>query len=238
MNRKMTSMAGIAAGALALTGAAMGSALAQGAGNIRISDLETALSTTGWDIVHRATGRDGQVAIGARSRDGWPVIHTLTGCDEGVCSGWIQETPLAAGFVETAVAYDKLPAAMTNRIGKSVMAVPGESGAVSLRGAVVGISCGMSCQIGAIESFASATRVSYDGLTGATADRDPRAAFWTHEAFGMAAPVPMDHRQIAAIVGQTERAAEGSNAPTRSTARTMMPAAMTGTISFPPLLPE
>ena len=192
MNRFSTVFATLLGGAAALTA---GASAQEG---VSRTDLETALNATGWDIIHTATGEDGSVSIGARSRDGWPVIHTLSGCEGGTCSSWVQETPFEAGFVKSSVSFDALPEGLTNRVGNSLMAEKTEGGSLALRGAVLGAACDSTCQMGAIESFAWATKVTYTRMTGGTMDVHQHG-LWSRVGADAAEALPMDHRQIAAI---------------------------------------
>lgn len=226
MNRFSTVFATFLGGAAALTAAASAQE------GVSRTDLETALSATGWDIIHTATGDDGSVSIGARSRDGWPVIHTLSGCEAGTCSSWVQETPFEAGFVKSSVSFDALPEGLTNRVGNSLIAEKTEGGSLALRGAVLGAECDSACQMGAIESFAWATKVTYTRMTGGTMDVHQHG-LWSRVGADAAEVLPMDHRQIAAIVAATEDAELATEASFRTPG-----SATPATITFPPLLQE
>lgn len=217
MNRMMSSFV---AGSVALFGAAM----AQG---VHVDELKGSLKDSGWDIIHTASQSEDKIVLGARSVDGWPVIHTLTGCAEGSCQGWVQSTPLSGGFVEQKVSYQSLAQITLNRVGNSLLADSDTKGNLVLRGVVLGRDCAADCLQTGIESFADASRVSYHGLTDTVSSH---ARGWGIAS--QATPVEMDHRQLAAIVTATETEAA------RTFGTSSSPEGETGTISFPPLLPE
>lgn len=216
-----------------------------GEAGLRLADLETALTVTGWDIVHMSETRDGGIVIGARARDGWPVIHTLSSCKAGVCQAWTQSVPLEQGLLERSVSMDSYIEFAGNRLGSSLIGEETASGEVALKGAMLGRPCDADCQMQAIESFASATRVSYRALSGQHSAATAHTGFDGFASGTTATPLeaaPMDHRQIAAIVSATEDEADRQNArfvePVAERTWELPETTGTGTISFPPLLPE
>ncbi|MEM9233597.1 MAG: hypothetical protein AAGA69_05085, partial [Pseudomonadota bacterium] len=119
------------------------------------------------------------------------------------------------------------------------------AGHMVLRGSLLGRECASECQMQAIESFASATEISYRAFTSGAATAAAHTGFGGSSMMDTgepAQPAAMDHRQIAAIVSATEDEADRlqvSVSPARLTRALDEPTTGTAeTISFPPLLPE
>ena len=125
----------VSVAALAVSLGSVAFAAEEGAG-MRLDDLETALSVTGWDIVHRTEATDGSIVIGARSHQGWPVIHTLSNCDEGTCAVWSQATPLESGLVGKAVSYSGNG---LDDFGNALFGDRNATGQLTLRAAMIGV---------------------------------------------------------------------------------------------------
>ena len=237
----------VSVAALAVSLGSVAFAAEEGAG-MRLDDLETALSVTGWDIVHRTEATDGSIVIGARSHQGWPVIHTLSNCDEGACAVWSQATPLESGLVGKAVSYSGTG---LDAFGNALFGDRNATGQLTLRAAMIGVPCDAACQMTKIEEFETASRASFDTLSSgeaATLSAGPhtRVPGWTLAETTLShAAVPMDHRQIAAIVGATDEEADRMSVrfsvpEAERTRVTTLPAVATSaeTISVPPLQPE
>ncbi|ADM08398.1 hypothetical protein PB2503_01597 [Parvularcula bermudensis HTCC2503] len=190
-------------------------------GPVMPSAVAANLEATGWTIIHQSRSADGQVRVlGARNDDGWAIFHRFADCEGERCGAWYQLAELSPQFLGHDAAIDG-GAGLTD----GPLDARGDAAAALTpvtRSDAVRDHCDAACQRHQIETFATST---YDRTTLCTLAGDagrqtegsdalaPVGACgtgWVRTAGAQEddGAVPMHHRQIAAIVAETEALAE------------------------------